>query len=124
MMGNRVFASGASIVRVPPVLAPISLKLFVPGVPDEPEKNINPNGLVAEPMSAAPAVPGNKDVLIATEARLERATTALVPNAVFRSIWSESVPLIDPQVPPPPPPLVAPAVQLQTPAILWAAAPV
>jgi len=76
MMGSNVFESGASIVRVPLVLAPISLKLFVAGVPDEPENQTKAKGLVADPTSIAPAVPASNEVLIATEARFDNAVSA------------------------------------------------
>jgi len=71
-----MLAFGNVIVRRPPFEAPVILNWFVPGVPEVPAIQIDPQGFAVEPRSSAPAVPGMRAVLIATEARLSRAVVA------------------------------------------------
>jgi hypothetical protein len=62
---------------------PVIRKLLGFGLPELPARYIFLQGKVAVPRSRAPAVPGISSVLIATEARFERATLAAVyPRAV------------------------------------------
>ncbi len=69
-------ASGRVIVRRPEVEAPVILKLLVAGVPEEPARYRSFQGKVAEPKSMVPAAFGSSAVLMATEARFDRAVVA------------------------------------------------
>lgn len=76
-------ASGIVMVRVPPVEAPVILKLLVAGVPEVPEKYTSFQGNDEEPRSAVPAEPvTNVPTLIVPvvdKFLLPRSTAAVAP---------------------------------------------
>lgn len=68
--------SGRVSVLVPLVDTPVKRKLLVAGVPEVPERRSWPNGNEPEPRLIAPAVPGSREVFIATPTRLDKAALA------------------------------------------------